>query len=192
MGNPRLGMACARVFVGFHTSFSHSPNLGSVLSQLQISIWIVYGYFQLGRGYFRLVIVSNSLFSRCTLALRPTPSTPITASFFLFVLLYHPSSTLGLWAVIFWAFALTHKIPFAVEASLLPPSIHSELLRNHGHQDYKEIGKTKQVILLIGGYSFHIEAGTYLSDYNIFNNGFITIIYHNRNINVYLQTNCKC
>ena len=66
------------------------------------------------------------------------------------------------------------------------------MLRNHGHQDYKEIGKTKQVILLIGGCNFHIEAGTYLSHYNIFNNGCITIIYHNRNIIVYLQTNYKC
>ena len=69
---------------------------------------------------------------------------------------------------------------------------HFILLRNHGHQDYKEIGKTKQVILLIGGCNFHIEVGTYLSNYNILNNGCITTIYHNRNITFYLQTNCKC
>ena len=66
------------------------------------------------------------------------------------------------------------------------------MLRNHRHQDYKEIRKTKEVILLIGGCSFHIEEGTYLSHYNIFNNGCITIIYHKDNIIVYLQTNCKC
>ena len=66
------------------------------------------------------------------------------------------------------------------------------LLRNHGHQDYKEIGKTKQVILLTGGCNFHTEASTYLFHYNTLNNNCITIIYHNHNITIYLQTNCKC
>ena len=70
----------------------------------------------------------------------------------------------------------------AVERGMKKGDYESFLLRNHGHQDYKEIGKTKQVILLIGGCSFHIEVGTYLSHYNILNNGCITIIYHNRNI----------
>jgi len=121
-------------------------------------------------GYFRLVIAANSLFSRCTPALRPMPLTPIAASFFF------------VYASI--SFILHLRIVGCYFSG--PPSIHSELLRNHGHQDYKEIGKTKQVILLIGGCNFHIEAGTYLSHYNIFNNGCITIIYHNHNISTFI------